>query len=55
VETGQKGAKMLKKKIMADIRAALILIATEDMNALRVLLKNVTSLASKSVCMYKKA
>jgi len=42
------------KKIMTDIRAAVMLIAVEDLNALRVLLKNITNLASKSVRAYKK-
>ena len=46
---------MLKKRIMADIRAALILIATEDLNALRILLKSITCLASKSICMHRKS
>lgn len=49
----RKGAEMLKK-IMTDIRAAVMLIAVEDLNALRVLLKNITNLASKSVRAYKK-
>lgn len=34
--------------------AALILIATEDMNAVRVLLRNMTNLASRTASMYKK-
>jgi len=49
----QKGAKMLKQ-IMIDIRAALMLIASEDINALRVLFKNLATLASKSACVHKK-
>jgi hypothetical protein len=43
------------EKIVADIRAALMLIAAEDLNALRVLLKHMTNSASKSVCVSKKA
>ena len=41
------------KQIMIEIRAALMLIATEDLNALRFLFKNVTTLASKSACGHK--
>jgi hypothetical protein len=37
------------KKIAADIRAAVVLIATEDIKALRALAKNVANLASKPV------
>ena len=51
--SAQKGPEMLKK-IMTDIRAAITLIATENVNALRVLLKNITNLASKSIRAYKK-
>ena len=46
---------MMKKRIMADIRAAFILIATEDLNALRVLLKNITNLTFKSVSIHRKS
>jgi hypothetical protein len=46
---------MLKKRIAATVRAALILIATEDLNALRLLLKTITNLTSKSVSMPKKS
>jgi hypothetical protein len=46
---------MMKKRIMADIRAALILIVTEDLNALRILLRNITTLTSKSIFMYRKS
>lgn len=42
---------MLKKRI----KAALILIATEDINAVRVFLRNMTNLASQAVSMYKKS
>ena len=46
---------MLKKSITATFKAALKLIATEDMNALRVLRKMITNLTSKSVSMQKKS
>ncbi|MHC4119159.1 MAG: hypothetical protein ACYSWO_16825 [Planctomycetota bacterium] len=36
------------KKIAADIKAAVKLIAAEDINALRTLARNVANLASKS-------
>jgi len=36
------------KKIVADIKAAVVLIATEDMHALRTLVKNIANLTSKS-------
>ena len=36
------------KKIAADIRAAVILIAAEDMNALRTIVKSIANLTSKS-------
>lgn len=42
---------MLKKRI----KAALILIATEDINAVRVLLRNMTNLASRATSIYKKS
>jgi hypothetical protein len=42
---------MLKKRI----KAALILIAIEDINAVRVLLRNMTNLASRAVSTYKKS
>jgi len=42
---------MLKKRIMA----ALVLIATEDMNAMRVLLKSLTDLISKSVSSHRRS
>jgi hypothetical protein len=48
---GSKGAEMLKKRIMA----ALILIATEDLNAMRVLLKSITDLTSKSGPSYRRS
>jgi len=36
------------KKLAADIKVAVILIATEDMHALRTLVKNIANLTSKS-------
>jgi len=36
------------KKIAADIKAAVILIAAEDINALRTLVKSMANLTSKS-------
>jgi len=47
--------EMLKKRITKTFRAALILIATEDLNALRILFKTITNLTSKSVSMQKKS
>ena len=44
----RKGQEMWKK-IAADIKAAVILIAAEDINALRTLVKNIANLTSKSV------
>ena len=41
---------MLKKRIMA----ALILIATEDMNAMRILFKTITDMISESVPSYRR-
>ena len=43
------------KKSMIDIRAALKLIAAENLNALKALLRNVMGLVSKSVYFSKKA
>jgi hypothetical protein len=37
------------KKIAADIKAAVMLIAAEDIHALRILVKNIANLTSKSV------
>lgn len=37
------------KKLAADIKAAVKLIAAEDMDALRILVKNIANLTSKSV------
>ena len=51
----KKGTEMLKKRIASTLRAALILIATEDVNALRILLKTISNLTSKSVSMQKKS
>ncbi|MHC4461987.1 MAG: hypothetical protein ACYS30_11225 [Planctomycetota bacterium] len=42
------------KKIITDLRAVVILIATENLSALRVLLKNMIDLASKSVRVRRK-
>ena len=42
------------KKIVTNIRAAVILIANENLSALRVLLKNITNFAAKSVRLYRK-
>lgn len=41
----RKGQKMWKK-IAADIKAAVILIATEDIKALRALVKNIANLTA---------
>ena len=43
-----KGQEMWKK-IVIGIKAAVKLIAAEDMNALRILVKNMANLGSKSV------
>ena len=43
----RKGQEMWKK-IAADIKAAVILIVAEDINALRTLVKNMANLTSKS-------
>ena len=51
----KKGTEMLKKRIAATVRAALILIATEDLNALRVLFRTISNLTSKSISMPKKS
>jgi len=37
------------KKLAADIKAAVMLIAAEDINALRTLVRNIANLTSKSV------
>jgi len=52
---GIKGTEMLKKRITTTLRAALKLIAIEDLNALRTLFKTITNLTSKSVSMQKKS
>ena len=44
----QKGQKMWKK-LAADIKAAVILVAAEDIHALRTLVKNIADRASKPV------
>ncbi|MEJ2702097.1 MAG: hypothetical protein P8Z79_06605 [Sedimentisphaerales bacterium] len=41
---------MVRKRIIA----AIVLIVTEDLNALRILLKSLTDLTSRSVFSYKK-
>ena len=45
---------MLRKKITTTFRAALVLIATEDVNALRIVLKTITNLTSKPAHVQKK-
>lgn len=52
---GKKGTEMLKKKITTTFRAALIVIATEDVNALRILFKTITNRTSKPFSMQKKS
>jgi hypothetical protein len=42
------------KKIRTHIRAAVMLIAIENLSALRVLLRNMANLASRSVRAHKK-
>lgn len=49
-----KKRRQIRKKGMTDVRAALKLIATENTNALRVVLKNVANRASKPLCSNKK-
>jgi hypothetical protein len=46
----QKGTEMLKKRIMA----ALALIATEDLNAMRVLFRSISDLTSKSATSHRR-
>jgi hypothetical protein len=46
---------MLKKKIATTLKAAIKLIATEDMKALRFLRKSITNRTSKSISMPKKS
>ena len=46
----KKGTEMLKKRIMA----ALMLIAAEDLNAMRVLLKSISDLTSKSASPHRR-
>jgi hypothetical protein len=50
----RKGTEM-SKKIRTEFRAAIILIATENISALRVLLKNILGFASKSVHLHRKS
>ncbi len=45
----------MRKKGLTDIRAALKLIAAENLNALKAVLRNVADLFSKSVYSSKKA
>ncbi len=45
----------MTKKITAEIRAAIMLIVTEDLAALRAFFKNVTISVSKSVGKYQEA
>ena len=42
------------KKIISDLRAAVILIATENFSALRIMLKSMMNLASRSARLGKK-
>lgn len=49
----QKETEMLKK-IKTDLRAVVMLIATENLSALRALLKNIKNLASKSIHLHRK-
>jgi len=49
----RNGTEMLTK-IINDLKAAVMLIATENLSALRVLLKNMINLASKSVRVRRK-
>lgn len=44
----------VRRKGMVEVKAALKLIATENTNALRVVLKNVANRASKPLCSNKK-
>ena len=46
---------MLKKRITANFKAALIVIASENTSALRALLKTITNLTSKSLYVHKKS
>lgn len=46
----QKGVEMLKKRIMA----ALVLIASEDLNAMRFLLRSISELTSKPTSSHKR-
>jgi len=50
---GQKRTEVLKK-IIANLMAAITLIAVENISALRVLLKNIVDFASKSVRLHRK-
>ena len=43
------------KKIISDLRAAVILIATENFSALRAVLKSMMNLASRSIRLDKKS
>jgi hypothetical protein len=45
----------MRKKGLTDIRAALKLIAAENVNALKAILRNVVGLVSRSVYSSKKA
>jgi len=51
--TVQNETEMLKK-IITDLRAAVMLIATENLSILRLLLKKLINLASKSVRVHRK-
>ena len=51
---GPKGVEMLKTKIMADIKAAVMVIVAENLHALRVLRRNIAGLLSKSIQLRKK-
>ena len=51
---GIKGTEMLSKRIKTTFRAALILIATEDLNALKALLRTIANRTAKSISTQKK-
>jgi hypothetical protein len=54
IDTVRKETEMFKK-IITDLRTVVILIATENLSALRVVLKSMMNLASRSIRLDKKS
>ncbi len=50
-----RGNSKMLKKVTTDVKAAVVLIVTENLNALRMFVKNVTNLVVKFVSEHQKS